>query len=444
MNKLAQERGILNKLREEINLSGKALERINPEFEEVMNRLRSTDGRIRGYAEDLKSSVRNANSLYRRRDYLAAAKNIAGFHERCRYIAAELNKFSKSINMKHYQFLLDQFDDEQKQELFGYDPSKEISLDDESSVNDMPAVIASLQKSAGPVDWYHKVRDPIADLAHNLTSERGRAMRAFEKRFSIGFLKSLKTNTERMVQATIRFLSFLLSKFKRLSSALATRNVGDYKKNADEFVEKFARFDAIFKDYHVKHIVPLKEQYAVMQQAAAVAAQKVEEEKSRQLEEAAAKERSQGQNVTMPGGVPLQSGPPASSATNPVLPVPSQKEQGKVLDKLEEKPFSSHQDFIERIELLAYKNDPKVLVNEILKYSAKIEDENIEDSLKLLAIAEGIIEKAAAEWDAWEKPQDQPKPKPEPKVTKPRVKKVEHKVVQPQVEQKAPEKLPFR
>jgi hypothetical protein len=441
MDKFAQDRGILNKLREEINLSGKALEKINPEFEDVMIRLRATDARIRGYAEDLKSSVRSAMSLFRRRDYLAAAKNIAAVHERCRYIAADLNKFSKSVNMTHYKFLLDQFDDDQKQELFGYDPSKEISLDDNSSANDMPAVIAALQKSAGVSDWYHKISDPIADLAHNLTSERGKAMRAFEKRFSVGFMKSLKFNTERMIQTTIKFLSYLIAKFKRLATGVATRNVGFYKKNADDFITEFTKFDTLFKDYHTKNIVPLKEQYEEMRR-------KAEEEKTRQMEEDAAKQREQLQNVA-PAGTPTQ---PGKTQVQPQGLSTPQK-SNEVLNKLDEKyeldeqnkPFplvnkKSHQDFIDRIELLAFKNDPKVLVNEILKYSAKIEDENIEDSLKLLAIAEGILEKTAAEWDSWEKPPEPVKPKAVPK---PRAKKVEPKT-EPKVEQREPEKLPLR
>jgi hypothetical protein len=412
MDKLAQDRGILNKLREEINLSGKALERINPEFEEVMNKLRMSDERIRGFAEDLKSVVRNSASLYRRRDYLAAAKNIATFHERCRYIAAELNRFSKSVNMKHYKFLLDQFDDQQKQELFGYDPSKEIELEDYSSANDI-AITASLQKSAGVVDWYHKMTDPIADLAHNLTNERGKAMKMFEKRFSVGFMKTLKQDTERMVQATIRFLSFLLVKFKRLATAVATRNVGAYKQNADDFVSKFAQYDTIFKNYHTKNIMPLKEQH---------------EEYQRQAEEVAAAEKAKQYAAQQVKPNPnlqqeLQSGPKPVPQTQ--TPAPTQQEKENVLNKLDEEnePFSltnqmkkSHNEFIERMNILATKNDPKLLIKEILKYSAKIEDDNLADSLKLIAIAEG-------DWNEWEK-------KPEalktaPKAPRPRTKKVE-------------------
>jgi hypothetical protein len=53
------------------------------------------------------------------------------------------------------------------------------------------------------------------------------------------------------------------------------------------------------------------------------------------------------------------------------------------------------------LEKLASNNNPKDLALSILKYSAELEDTAPEESLKLLAIAEGIIEdyKTAGLWD---------------------------------------------
>src|SRR5258706_11646075 len=166
-DKFAQERGILNKLRENINLSGKMLEKISPSFQETMDRLRETDEGIRQQAEGLKDLVRAGKSLVSRRDYLSAAINFSAFHERCRTIASMLEKFKSSVNLKHYKFLLDQFDDEQKEQLFGYDPNKKLAADTSSA----------LIKDAGLSDWWFKITDPVADLAHNLGSQRGAAMR---------------------------------------------------------------------------------------------------------------------------------------------------------------------------------------------------------------------------------------------------------------------------
>src|ERR1700722_296715 len=128
MDKFAQERGIFNKLREKANVTGRILESLNPEFHDMMERLRTTDAKVREHAAQSKDLIRAPKYLVNRRDYLSAAVNLSAFHERGRYIAAELEKFIKSVDLKHYEFLLDQFDDEQKKDLFGYDPNSEINL----------------------------------------------------------------------------------------------------------------------------------------------------------------------------------------------------------------------------------------------------------------------------------------------------------------------------
>jgi hypothetical protein len=418
MDKLAQERGLLNKLREKSNITGKILESLNPEFQSMMERLRTADEKIRAHAENLKANVRSAKSLVRRRDYLAAAVNVSAFHERCRYIAAELEKFKNSVDMKHYKFLLDQFDDEQKEQLFGYDPTKEIQLDETNQANDV-VITAALKKRAGLSDWWFKMTDPLADVAHNLTNERGVAMRALEKRFSIAFLKDLKKGSIEMVEKTERFLQFLLATFKRLATALAKRNVDQYIRFSQDFIKKFAMYHKFFVDYYQKSIAPLKQQHEKLLEEQ----RKLEEDKSRKLEEDAArkKEISPITEPTPFGGAPGGSFP---KAPEPQAPTGELKSFAPGEEKLtyepEEEPFNltqkkSHKDFIGRIEILSKKNDPGLLAREILNYSAKIEDESPEESLKLLSIAEGIIEdyKKGGLWDLL-KPKKEEVPKAAP------------------------------
>src|SRR5258708_6824859 len=243
MDKLAQERGLLNKLREKVDVSGRLLESVSPEFGKTMSRLRHADEKIRSYAEQLRALVRQAKSDVRRRDYLSAAAAMSAFHERCRYIAAELERFRNSIDMKHYKMLLDQFDDEQKEQLFGYDPVKDIKLEEAPKEDaDDGIVIASLQKQAGLSDWWFKITDPLADVVHNLTDQRAKAMKALEKRFSVSFLRDLKKNSITIVNNSEKFLHFLLAIFKKLATALATRNLNHYTEDAKKFIEKFAEY----------------------------------------------------------------------------------------------------------------------------------------------------------------------------------------------------------
>jgi hypothetical protein len=423
MDKLAQGRGFLNKLREKSNISGRVLESINPDFQHIMDRLRSTDEKIRDQASELKTAVRAANSYVRRRDYLMGAHSIAAFHERCRYIAAILDKFKDSIDMKHYKFLLDQFDDEQKQQLFGYDPTKEIKLEeDNASVNDADiqnVITAALKKDAGAIDWLTmNIADPISDVVNNFTNERGIAMRGYEKRFNISFLKELKTKSIAMADKTERFFRYLVSTFKRLATALATRNVNQYIILSKDFIKKFAIYHGMFVEYYSNVVAPLKEQH-----------QKVVDEK--RMQEVAAenqkKEDERKEQEKMQEGIEKQFPTPTSvqpapqQASVPKAQLPSQKEKNDVLNRLDtenemmdHKPFpltnkKSHSDFIGKLEIVAMKNDPKLLANEILKYSELIEDDAPEESLKLLSIAEGLLEDKTAGVFDFLKPKEQQK-----------------------------------
>lgn len=429
MDKLAQERDIFNKLREKANITGKILESINPEFQEMMDKLRATDEKIRSHAENIKDIVRAAKSHNNRRDYLSSATNIASFHERCRFISAELQKFIKGVNLKHYKFLLDQFDDEQKQKLFGYDPDKEISLEEESAAVDDRVITAALKKQAGLSDWWFGMTDPIGDLAHNLSNSRGVAMRALEKRFSIAFLKELKANTGMMVVRTQRFLSQLVATFKILASALAKRNVDQYVKAAKSFISKFAEYHKSFAKYYKDNIIPLKERHSELVQESQAkkdeAARRMEEEKSKKMEDDAARTRQEAPSsapgsAPFPAARPYQYTPPGTPGHIPMVAVPGVKKEKKmyepehIAELLSEEPFDltkkkSSDEFIAKIEKFASTNDPKSFMLEVLAYSEKLEETDPETSLKLLAIAEGIAEdyKTAGVFDFFNKKDEQ-------------------------------------
>lgn len=433
MDKLAQERGVLNRLREKANITGRILESLNPEFQEMMDKLRATDEQIRERATDVKSNIRAAKSYLNRRDYLSAASNISAFHEKCRYVVALLDKFIKGVDLKHYKFLLDQFDDEQKEQLFGYDPNKSINVEEDTAPVSDHIVTAALTKQAGVSDWWFKMTDPIADLAHNLTQDRAIAMRALEKRFSIAFLKDLKLNTATMVTRAQRFLSILITSLKRLATALAKRNIDQYVSTAKNLIAKFAGFHQQFMKYYNASIVPLKDQHEKLQEEK----RKVEEAKSREMEEAAAKARGEPAPATTPieqkqftmplppaGRVPVIDRRRPTGTPVPISTTPEKGFSENLRDALSKEPTEDVEEtpipltkrkaeFISRIEKIA---DPKDLMLEILDFSEDIEKESIDDSLRLIAIAEGIAEdyKTAGIFDFMsKKPVSQPQ-QPQP------------------------------
>src|SRR5271166_2280498 len=430
MEKKAQERGFLNTLREKTNLTGKILESINPEFQHMMEQLRSTDKEIRNEAKGIRDVVKWARSLVNRRDYLSAAVNFSTFHERCRNIAHELEQVRDSVNLKHYKFLLDQFDDEYKEKLFGYDPNKPlVPREKEASQNNEDDLVAN-----GAFGDF--ISMPMSDMAANLTRERSRAMKALESRFSVGFLKKLKADSNDMADMTEHFLTFLLATFKKLATAVATRNATDYISYGNEFIKRFAAYHAKFVKYYSSNILPLKEKHEEGKAQALAEQQKVEMDKSRALEEQAAKAR--GEHPKPPS---IDEG---SDTVVSGQPLPNEEEKQEALRKLHErypesipqpaKPVSApdvppvasgpkgiapspvkvpvaHQQFINKLEKLASSNDAGMLATELLKYAAIIEEENETDALKLIAIAEGIVEdyKKANIFD-WSKKPKKPHP----------------------------------
>lgn len=408
MDKVAQERGLLNKLREKSNITGKILESLNPEFQEMMEKLRATDTKIREQAADVKSNVRAAKSHLNRRDYLSAASNISAFHEKGRFVSSILKKFIDGVDMKHYKFLLDQFDDEQKEQLFGYDPNKELEIEDDVAPVSDQVITAALEKQAGLSDWWFKMTDPLADLAHNLTSDRAHAMRALEKRFSISFLKDLKANTAVMVQRTQRFSQEMLTLFKRLATALAKRNVDQYVEVAKRFISRFAGYHQQYLKYYEKSIVPLKQQHEKI-------TQEQEQLKSKKMEEDAAKAR--GEKPAQPWETEPKPKPfvAPNAPAAPVVQDRRREESKTLLDALQnrypegqaqkpkqeqeqpfplmkKRPLAPHASFIAKIEKFASDSDVKSLMLEILAFSEKLEDVDADASLKLLAIAEGMME----------------------------------------------------
>lgn len=422
----AQDRGLLNQLRDKTNVAGKVLERINPEFHEMMEHVRTTDESIRTTVKDIKNVVRAASSLVRRRDYLSAAVNFSAFHEKCRYVAAKLEKLKSTINLKHYKFLLDQFDDEHKEQLFGYDPNKKITANIRT-LRENELIKLAIKKDAGLSDWWFSVTDPIGDMAHNLVKERGIAMRALEKRFSIAFLRELKISSNSMADRTEQFLQFLIVIYKRLATALATRNLEAYLKYSEDFVNKFAEYHKKFIEYHEKSVLPLKKQNDKLQEEI----RQAEENKSKQVEDEAELKRNPTavvkpnlnpiHPVPLPEPLPMkdekislidrledsEKGETPNRSFIPSVPTSISNKPEKLTYENEIVPSSMQRRtpgskrplnpvqpgkqasiFLNKLEKFASNNDVKSIIEETLKYAALIEEKDENSCLKLVSIAE--------------------------------------------------------
>jgi hypothetical protein len=260
MDKIAQRRGILNKLREMTNISGIAAEKFfNPQFEEVMDSLRTRDSNIRSIVSgkqleggdpgvdttSMKQLLHSAKSNLNRREFMTAVALLGRFHKKLNEIRTEINELNTKVDAVHHQFLFQDLGDEHKQEL-------------ESLRNRWAAERAeALRKEAG-------IRDSaIGDFFHNLTSDRGRALAFYEKRYPKQVGK-LKKDTNTLLARSEALLGQILSSLKEMATARATRNVDSYVRAAEKMKRVFEGYDRNFQNYYNENVKGFLEKTELM------------------------------------------------------------------------------------------------------------------------------------------------------------------------------------
>jgi hypothetical protein len=240
MQKFAQKRSILNKLREKTNLGGIAAEKFfNPEFERVMESLRQADNKIRAIAsgsdiegEDagpdpvsLKDLLKSAKSNINRREYMTALAFLGRFSKKMESISKFIEELKFNVDKVHHDFLFKDLDTEQQQYL-----------------QEMKSRFASfntqLVAEAGIMDFFH-----------NVTSDRGKALHAWEKRYPQK-VKQLKKDIGNLYSKSEGMFGQLLSSLKAMATARATRKVDDYMDSANKVISNFNKYNQQFKEYY--------------------------------------------------------------------------------------------------------------------------------------------------------------------------------------------------
>lgn len=246
MQKTAQKRSILNKLREMTNVSGIAAEKFfNPEFEELMNKLRdNTDDPVRaivtgqkiGNSEapsdglSLKSLLSSAKSNLNRREYMKAVADFGRFHKKMYDVVQILSNFNSNITGIHEKFLFQDLDDESKKHL-----------------HELKTRFTPVKTSSNKSYFLKKAN--ILDFFANIGTERGRALSAWEKRYpkQVGVLKK---DSASILSQSERLLNIVISVLKEMASARATRNPDKYMAAASKIIKAYEVYDKSFKTYY--------------------------------------------------------------------------------------------------------------------------------------------------------------------------------------------------
>jgi hypothetical protein len=250
MQKTAQKRSILNKLREMTNVSGIAAEKVfSPEFQELMTRLRDeTDDPVRAIITgdqigdatppadgmSLKALLSSAKSNLNRREYMKAVSDLGRFHKKMYDVVKLLGAFTSNVDKVHEKFLFEGLDEESKQHL-----------------HDLKGRLTP-PKSASFQPYFIKSAN-ILDFFANIGTERGRALGAWEKRYPKQVGK-LKKDTATMVGQSEKLLSSVLSSLKEMASARAVRNPDKYIVASSKIINAYNNYDKLFKSYYESNV----------------------------------------------------------------------------------------------------------------------------------------------------------------------------------------------
>lgn len=252
MEKTAQKRGPLTKLREMINVpTEKLMGAFSPQFIELMDNLRDTDDNIREQAKDLKSMVKLAKTNFNRREYMVSVSYLGQFQEKMETIYNELSKLGTAADVKHHEFLFGDLDPEH---------IKYLTEKMGPKFTKYPAPLsrkAEIEKEAGITDWWH-----------NITTDRGKALASWEKKFPKES-KELKRQIANMISKSEGLLTVLLSSLKVMASFRATRRLEDYLKEAAKFKQKYRAYHSLFATFYNTYI----KKFVDMQKAQMEAAQ---------------------------------------------------------------------------------------------------------------------------------------------------------------------------
>lgn len=246
MDKTAQKRGPLTKLRENVfNPTGIAAEKFfNPEFKKVLKDLREKDDQIRaivtgekiGDAEapsdptPMKALLKSAKSNFNRREYMSAIAELGRFHKKIFDIVQIINKLNANVDEVHHEFLYKDLSDESKQHL-----------------QDLKTRFAEAQQNA-------LIKEAsIMDFFYNIGTKRGRALALWEKRYPKKTAK-LKSDTTKLLDKSESLFDGVLSALKQMASARSVRNVDEYVKAAGKISAGYAVYDKGFKVYYDENV----------------------------------------------------------------------------------------------------------------------------------------------------------------------------------------------
>ncbi len=414
-----------DKIRQTFNFGDHARELFDSDFKTFRRKIIQTDKDSRQIAETLKPALMQAEISFKQKDYLTSADKLGNYFDILEAINNKLKELFDSFTVKEFSLLIDHLPVETQRKLLERRNKKR----NKRAAQDVLVKIAFM-------DWLKKLR-----------STHRRAMDALEKNFGATSLRGLRDGLAIALKRCNMLQEQVLQIFKDMSGALARGKFDNYRISITELAEitdkHIGDYDEFFKrsvePYHAEIQKRLDAEEAKPSSpysgyggsggpggygtpfngppqaginpspGGAPVVPLASKPKPTQLQMPSTEvvdltTSDAAPTVTQPNS-PMTINPPQQVApvTAPTISEfpqavkpenrrkPKQKKSTVpgTMPGLEEAKASDHSEFLTKLAAI---EEPVDMIKEILAYSAVIEDRDIDTSLKLLAVAEGILD----------------------------------------------------
>src|SRR5271154_5342557 len=251
MDKSAQQRGILNKLHEAVSPSGAMEKAFKPQFEEIMKSLVIKDDTMRSIllgkkvgkqvmpkseldGVSAKDLLGKAKSYINQREYISAVSVLTRFHKKMKEVSTVVDDLDFDLSKIHHQF------------LFGKKMPEKKYMEHLSDFEKRTA--------AYEFEWMIK-QAGLVDSLKNLFTERGRALRSWEKKYE-DKVAPIRDGTKTQLEQAQVLLGNVLEQMKTMASLRASRRVDAYVEAAKAIKSTFQTYDVSFRKFYDTVIRP--------------------------------------------------------------------------------------------------------------------------------------------------------------------------------------------
>lgn len=239
MDKTAQKRHSVG-LREKVDIFGRGAEALSPTFAALMEKLRTTDDKIRDVLLDddvkLKDLLKSAKKKFNLREYMQAVADLSTFHEKLESVVDILKVLEFDVDAAHHEFIGNDLPEETLEKLR----------------RTQERIKAKKTKKAAVKVWIKK-QAGILDLWGLLNTDREKGLRGWEKRYPTK-MRQLKSQTASLINKSESLFGTLLTSLKEMSSARGARNLDRYLKAAKKITDTFNGYNNQYEKYYEENI----------------------------------------------------------------------------------------------------------------------------------------------------------------------------------------------